>query len=199
MESLWETSKYYIKSDWDRIGPYCWNLIPRSWKKVTLFYTHITGLWGERLCWMAGKLIWPSDIKNCVNPVLIHFCLLPRSSILTRCSAWEYWACSNSIAWLSCCCCFSPTPAFSWDTLIWMQGLLESLEFVCLDSEDLSSAQERELLFIYVPRYPSWNHPHFCAEYWRHNADSCALRKKEGGKQMVEGEIGNYGVSFRNL
>lgn len=32
-----------------------------------------------------------------------------------------------------------------------MQGLLESLEFVCLDSEDLSSTQEKELLYLFVP------------------------------------------------
>lgn len=170
-------------------------------EKVTLFYTCITGLWGQGLHWRAGKLIWPLESKIGEKPVLICF---------VSYQDWQFWqdAVPGSTrlaltALPDCpCCCYKLLLYFC--SFLRHPRLHEVFIGVTrirwLDSEDLSSTQERETtVFIYVPKYPSWNHPHFYTEYGRCNAGSCALGKKEGGKQMVEGEIGSYGVSFRNL
>lgn len=81
-----------------------------------------------------------------------------------------------------------------------MQSLLESLEFVCLDSEDPSSTQERELLYLFVsPDIPAGI---ILISVQNTEDTQCwqlCSKEKRGEKQMVEGETGSYGESFRNL
>lgn len=56
---------------------------------------------------------------------------------------------------------------------------------------DLNLSERAAVLFIYAPKYPAWYQLHvFNAEYWRYDANNCALRNKGGGwggKQMVQG------------
>lgn len=48
---------------------------------------------------------------------------------------------------------------------------------------DLNLSEWAAVLFIYAPKYPAWYQLHvFNAEYWRYDANNCALRNKGGGE-----------------